>query len=62
MRDMLQLKSTVMDYDAFCCVARELEWIDVGVRHEEGKKLYKNYGLAEIILAIMNIWRSRTIC
>lgn len=35
MNGELQLKNVVMDYDAFCQIARELEWIDVPMQHED---------------------------
>ncbi|MDE6219249.1 MAG: hypothetical protein K2G51_02255 [Lachnospiraceae bacterium] len=33
--ERLRLESTVMDYDGFCRIAEELEWIDVEVQHED---------------------------
>ena len=39
-RHMLQLRSTVMDYDGFCRVAVEMEWIDVEVQHEDWYHAY----------------------
>lgn len=34
-RIVLQLMNTIMDYDRFCHVASDLEWIDVEMRHED---------------------------
>lgn len=42
MNGELQLKKVVMDYDSFCSVARELEWIDVSVRHEDWYHTYSH--------------------
>lgn len=40
MREALQLKNTVMDYEGFCRVASKLEWLEVTVQHEDWYNTY----------------------
>lgn len=40
MKEVLQLRKVVMNYDSFCRVAKDLEWIDVKVQHEDWYHAY----------------------
>ncbi|MDE6053871.1 MAG: hypothetical protein K2G55_08935 [Lachnospiraceae bacterium] len=43
MDNVLASINTVMDYDGFCRVAKDLDWIDVNVQHEDWYHTYSHH-------------------